>query len=217
MAIASTVVLIRLAGLDDAAQIRSIYNREVEGTTATFDLVPRTLEDQRNWLAARTGVFSAIVAVDPVAPPAGAPAGASAVGDDGSRPGTGHVVGFASLSPYKERAAYRTTVEDSVYVHRSAQGRGIGTALLEHIVDLAAASGFHAVMARIEATGTASRALHARCGFELVGIEREVGRKFGRWLDVAVMQRLLQGPLPSTAAVPVPPGASLPPSPAPAA
>ena len=211
MAIASTVVLIRLAGLDDAAQIRSIYNREVEGTTATFDLVPRTLEDQRNWLAARTGVFSAIVAVDPGAPPVAPPAGASAVGDDGSRPGTGHVVGFASLSPYKERAAYRTTVEDSVYVHRSAQGRGIGTALLEHIVDLAAASGFHAVMARIEATGTASRALHARCGFELVGIEREVGRKFGRWLDVAVMQRLLQGPLPSTAAVPVPPGAPAPP------
>ena len=218
MAIASTVVLIRLAGLDDAAQIRSIYNREVEGTTATFDLVPRTLEDQRNWLAARTGVFSAIVAVDPVAPAVAPPAGASAVGDDGSRPGTGHVVGFASLSPYKERAAYRTTVEDSVYVHRSAQGRGIGTALLEHIVDLAAASGFHAVMARIEATGTASRALHARCGFELVGIEREVGRKFGRWLDVAVMQRLLQGPLPSTAApAPVPPGAPVPPSPAPAA
>ena len=221
MAVASTVVLIRLAGLDDAAQIRSIYNREVEGTTATFDLVPRTLEDQRNWLAARTGVFSAIVAVDPVLPAGGAGveaggaggAAAAAARDDGSRPGTGHVVGFASLSPYKERAAYRTTVEDSVYVHRSAHGRGIGTALLEHIVDLAGASGFHAVMARIEASGSASRALHARCGFELVGVEREVGRKFGRWLDVAVMQRLLQAPpLPSTA--PVSPA---PPSPPPAA
>ena len=56
---------------------------------------------------------------------------------------------------------------------------------------MATASGFHAVMARIEASGTASRALHARCGFELVGIEREVGRKFNRWLDVAVMQCLL--------------------------
>ena len=63
---------------------------------------------------------------------------------------------------------------------------------------MAAASGFHAVMARIEAGGTASRALHAACGFELVGVEREVGRKFNRWLDVAVMQRLLQiGPKPS--------------------
>ena len=67
----------------------------------------------------------------------------------------------------------------------------MGRALLGHVVDVAAASGFHAVMARIEAGGTASRALHAACGFELVGVEREVGRKFNRWLDVAVMQRML--------------------------
>ena len=104
---------------------------------------------------------------------------------------TGTVVGFASLSPYKERAAYRTTVEDSVYVDRSRSGEGIGTALLTRLLDVARASGFHTVMARIEAGGEASRALHARCGFELVGIEREVGRKFNRWLDVAVMQCLL--------------------------
>ncbi len=63
--------------------------------------------------------------------------------------------------------------------------------LLTRLVDIARASGFHAVMARIEASGAASRALHAKCGFELVGIERQVGRKFNRWLDVAVMQRLL--------------------------
>ena len=95
------------------------------------------------------------------------------------------------MSPYKERAAYRTTVEDSVYVDRDRGGEGIGTVLLDHLVELARTSGFHAVMARIEATGSASRALHVKCGFELVGIEREVGRKFNRWLDVAVMQRLL--------------------------
>jgi len=63
--------------------------------------------------------------------------------------------------------------------------------LLEHVLDVATTSGFHAVIARISASGDASRALHARCGFELVGIEREVGRKFNRWLDVAVMQCLL--------------------------
>ena len=70
-------------------------------------------------------------------------------------------------------------------------GQGVGTLLLTRLVEIARASGFHAVMARIEASGTASRALHAKCGFELVGIERQVGRKFNRWLDVAVMQRLL--------------------------
>ena len=67
----------------------------------------------------------------------------------------------------------------------------MGRALLERLLDVATASGFHAVMARIEAGGTASRALHAACGFDLVGIEREVGRKFNRWLDVAVMQCVL--------------------------
>jgi L-amino acid N-acyltransferase YncA len=161
-------VLLRPALPDDAAAIAAIYNLEVATSTATFDLVPRSLEEQRAWLAARSGAFAAIVAVD-----------------------AGAVIGFASLSPYKERAAYRTTVEDSVYVDRAHHGRGVGRRLLDHVVEVAAASGFHAVMARIEAGGTASRALHAACGFELVGVEREVGRKFNRWLDVAVMQRLL--------------------------
>ena len=160
---------IRPAEAGDAEAIRAIYNLEVVSATSTFDLVTRTLAGQRTWLAARSGAFSAIVAVDD----------------------TGTVVGFAALSPYKERAAYRTTVEDSVYVDRSRSGEGIGTALLSRLLEVARASGFHTVMARIEAGGEASRALHARCGFELVGIEREVGRKFNRWLDVAVMQCLL--------------------------
>ena len=161
-------MLLRPATLDDAAAIREIYNLEVETSTATFDLVPRSVDEQRSWLAARSGAFAALVAVD-----------------------QGTVIGFASLSPYKERAAYRTTVEDSVYVSRAHHGQGVGGALLGHVVEVAAASGFHAVMARIEAGGVASRALHAACGFELVGVERQVGRKFNRWLDVAVMQRLL--------------------------
>jgi phosphinothricin acetyltransferase len=168
---------IRLAIADDAEPIMAIYNREVTTSTATFDLVPRSLDDQRAWLAARSGAFSAIVAV-------------IARGVDGGDV-DGEVVGFASLSPYKERAAYRTTVEDSVYVHRDHTGRGIGRLLLSGLVDVARDSGFHCVIARIEAGGAASRALHAACGFELVGVERQVGRKFGRWLDVAVMQIVL--------------------------
>jgi L-amino acid N-acyltransferase len=167
---------IRLAIADDAEPIMEIYNREVTGSTATFDLVARSLEDQRAWLAARSGAFSAIVAV---------------IAGDGRDVLGGEVVGFASLSPYKERAAYRTTVEDSVYVHRDHTGRGIGRLLLSGLVDIARHSGFHSVIARIEAGGVASRALHTSCGFDLVGVERQVGRKFGRWLDVAVMQIVL--------------------------
>jgi len=134
----------------------------------TFDLVPRTLEEQRQWVEDHSGAHPALVAI---------------VDDD--------VAGFASLTPYRSRPAYSTTVEDSVYVHAKQRGRGIGRLLLGEIVGLASTSGFHAVMARIVGTHEASISLHRACGFELVGVEREVGRKFGKWLDVALMQRLL--------------------------
>ena len=75
-------------------------------------------------------------------------------------------------------------------MHRGHQGRGVGSLLLGDLVALADEHGFHAVFARIADAGAASVALHAKHGFELVGVEREVGRKFGRWLDVTLMQRL---------------------------
>ena len=103
----------------------------------------------------------------------------------------GTVIGFASLSPYKERAAYRTTVEDSVYVDRRRRAGGVGKALLEELVATATAHGFHAMIARVVGGHDASIALHRSGGFEVVGTEREVGRKFGRWLDVVVMERML--------------------------
>lgn len=162
-------LILRPATLDDAEAMRSMYNHEVEHETTTFDLVPRSLDAQREWIAKRSGAFCAIVA-------------ASA---------TDGIVGFAALSEYRDRAAYRTTVEDSVYVRRDCHGRGIGRLLLLHLLELARTSGFHTVIARIEAASTASRTLHASCGFQLVGIEREVGRKFGKWLDSAIMQCLL--------------------------
>lgn len=145
-----------------------IYNPVVETSTATFDLVPRTLEQQRSWLSDRSGARIVLVAED-----------------------DGDVVGYAAISPYRERAAYATTVEDSVYVHDAHHGRGVGRALLEEMVSTARAHGFHAMMARIVADHEASIALHAACGFEIVGHEREVGRKFGRWLDVTLMELLL--------------------------
>lgn len=160
----------RPATIADAGAIAEIYNHEVAQTTATFDLVPRSLEQQQAWLGDRSGAFAAIVAVDAA---------------------TRQIIGFASLSPYKERAAYRTTVENSVYVHRDFNGRGVGKQMMTELVTTARAAGFHSIIARIEASSTASRALHASCGYDLVGIERQVGRKFNRWLDVAIMQLML--------------------------
>ena len=160
--------LIRAAVPADAEVLRSIYNVEVQTSTATFDLVPRTLEDQQRWITDRSGAHVALVAEI----------------DD-------RVVGFGSLSPYKARPAYATSVEDSVYVHRDHHGQGVGRSILTELVATAQMHGFHAVIARIVGDHDASIALHRSVGFDQVGREREVGRKFGRWLDVVIMERIL--------------------------
>jgi phosphinothricin acetyltransferase len=159
---------VRAATIEDASAIRAIYNVEVETSTVTFDLVPRSLEDQRAWLADRSGAHAVVVAEV-----------------------SGRVVGYGALSPWRDRPAYSTSVEDSVYVDRAFQGRGVGRALLDELVARAQAHGFHAMFARIVGDHHASIGLHQRAGFEVVGHEREVGRKFGHWLDVLVMERLL--------------------------
>jgi len=159
----------RLAEPRDAEATRAIYNLEVLETTVTFDLVPRSLADQMAWIAEHSGGHPAIVAVD-----------------DGDE-----VQGFASLSPFRPRPAYAPTVEDSVYVRRERRGDGIGELLLRDLLDLATDHGFHSVIARIVGGHDASIKLHDKCGFEQVGAEREVGRKFGRWLDVVLMQKML--------------------------
>ena len=161
-------VRIRRATPADAPAIAAIYNHEVEHETSTFDLVPRSAQDQLDWQNAREGAFGVFVAEL-----------------------AGEVVGFGALSPYKERAAYRTTVEDSVYVRRDMGRRGIGRVILAHLLDTAADGGFHAVMARITTLSVGSIGLHENLGFREVGVEREVGRKFGKWLHVCLMQVLL--------------------------
>jgi phosphinothricin acetyltransferase len=160
---------LRLVERRDAEAIRAIYNVEVAESTVTFDMVPRTIDEQVAWIDEHSGGHPAVVAVD----------------------ADGTVVGFGSLSTWRDRPAYSGSVEDSVYVHRDHRGRGIGRLLLEELVRLGADHGFHTVLARIVGGHEASIALHAACGFETVGVEREVGRKFKQWLDVVVMQRLL--------------------------
>jgi len=159
----------RLAEPRDTEATRAIYNVEVASSTVTFDLVPRTAAEQLAWIEEHSGGHPAIVAVD----------------------GDQTVVGFASLSPYRPRPAYAPTVEDSVYVRRDRRGAGVGKLLLTDLVTLARDHGFHSVIARIVGEHDASIALHRACGFEQIGCEKEVGRKFGQWLDVVEMQRML--------------------------
>lgn len=161
---------VRGAEPGDAEAIRAIYNAEVTGSTVTFDIVPRTPAEQLAWVAEHQGAHPAVVAVE-----------------------AGVVAGFGSLSVFRDRPAYATTVEDSVYVAADWRGRGVGGLVLAELLRLASDHGFHTVVARISGDNAASIALHKGHGFDLVGVEREVGRKFGRWIDVTVMQRMLAG------------------------
>ncbi|MEZ5311987.1 MAG: N-acetyltransferase family protein [Microthrixaceae bacterium] len=160
---------IRPAEIDDAEAIRNIYNPYVVDSTATFDLIPRTLEQQQDWIKDRSGARFILVAED----------------DEGT------VRGFASISQYRDRPAYSPTVENSIYVDQSFVGRGLGRSLMEELIETARSHGFHSMIAKIVEGQDASVALHQSCGFEIIGHEHEVGRKFGRWLDVLTLQRML--------------------------
>ena len=161
-------MICRVALIKDSEAIRAIYNAEVLGSTATLDMLERTVEDQALWMAEHDGPHCAVVAED-----------------------ESQVVGFGSLSPFRDRPGYSSTVEDSVYVAPSHRGRGAGRLILGELVRLGGAHGFHSIIARIGGGGEPSIALHKTCGFEIVGIENQVGRKHGKWISVTVMQKML--------------------------
>ncbi len=166
----------RLVSVADAQALMAIYNPEVIETTVTFDLIPRTYDEQVTWIQEHAGAHPCIVAINDE-------------DEVGERSENGDVIlGFASVSPFRNRPAYATTVENSVYVHRGARGRGVGELLLRQLQVLAKESGFHSLIARIVGENRPSILLHERCGFSLVGTEIEVGRKHGIWLDVVEYQ-----------------------------
>jgi L-amino acid N-acyltransferase len=159
---------IRLAEHADAEPIRAIRNDVIEHSTAMWTTQLLTAEDGRAWLDGNLARRSAYVAE----------AG-------------GQVIGFANWAPWRPKDGYRHTVEDSVYVTGGHQGRGLGADLLRAVIAGAAGAGAHVMMASIEAANTRSVDLHQRLGFEVVGTAREVGTKFGRWLDLTMMRRPL--------------------------
>jgi phosphinothricin acetyltransferase len=165
------VIAIRPAQERDLAAVQRIYAHYVEGTQASFEeRAPDVGELRRRLAAVRERGLPYVVAVE----------------DDA-------VLGYGYCTAYRARAAYRRTVEDSVYVAPGARGRGIGRALLERLLADCAAAGVREVIAVIADTGDpASVALHARCGFHEAGRLRGVGSKHGRFLDTVLLQRSLQ-------------------------
>ncbi len=163
--------MIRPAQASDTEALRAIYNDAVANTTATMDTEARSPDAQTAWMTAHDGFpYPCLVAQ------------AVEIGD---------VVGYATLSAYIPRPGYQATAETSVYVHCNWQGLGIGGALLSALINEAARRGFVSLVALISSDNEASLRLHARQGFISAGTLRRVGRKFGVWVDVTFMQKLL--------------------------
>jgi phosphinothricin acetyltransferase len=160
--------VIRPATSAEAAAMRDIYNHYVLHETCTWQVEPETLDDRQRWLAGHGERFPVTVAV------------------------AGHqVLAWASLSPYNARHGYRFTAEDSVYVHPERRGAGLGRAMLADLIARAEQIGHRSIIAGISSDGLASVALHERFGFQPCARLREAGFKFGRWLDLLYLQRML--------------------------
>lgn len=159
---------IREATAADLGAINEIYCHYVVTSTCTFEMEPTTNGERAAWFAEHGQRHPITVAVE----------GAE-------------ILGWGSLSAFKERAGYRFSVEDSVYVRPDRHRRGVGRALLGDLVGRGRTLGYRCIIAGITADQDASLALHRRLGFEPVAMLRQVGNKFDRWLDVAYLQLLL--------------------------
>src|SRR4030095_3632639 len=160
------MIRIREAIESDLPQLLIIYNEIILNTTAVYDYEPHTMEMRRQWFdAKKVQGFPVFVAEE-----------------------SERILGFSSIGPFRAWAAYKYSVENSVYVAANARGQGIGKLLLAPLIDAAGKLNLHTIIAGIDATNEASLRLHKRFGFEEVAHFKEVGWKFGRWLDLKFLQ-----------------------------
>jgi L-amino acid N-acyltransferase YncA len=159
---------IRTARDDDAAAICTIYNQGIAERVATLETELRTPEERRQWMAARDTRHPVVVA------------------EHGGR-----VVGWASLNAFNPRRAYDHVADLSVYVERGWRGKGVGRALIEHLVAVARGLTYHKIVLAAFPENAQGMALYERAGFRTVGIYREQGQLDGKWVDVIIMEKLL--------------------------
>lgn len=164
-------MLLRSAEPRDLAAINDIYNRAVETSTATFDTELVSVEARQLWLQDhQSATRPAIVAEND----------------------SGTVIGWAALSSWSPRCAYARAAEVSIYIHAQHRGKGVGRALLAELINRAREAGLGVLLARVADHSEASLALHRSMGFETIGLMRRVGEKFGRILDVELMDLHLE-------------------------
>lgn len=161
------IPVIRKAILSDITSINEIYNEAILTTDATFDNDPKTIAEQTRWFEEH-GVRNPIVVAEV----------------------SGKVVGWASLSQWSTRCAYADTAEVSLYVKEGYRNRGIGKFLMQGILDEGKKACLHTVISRITVTNDISIKLPRECEFEDIGVMKEVGKKFGKLLDVLMMQKV---------------------------
>jgi len=161
--------MIRDATEADAAAIAGIYNHAVVQTTAVWNDMTVDAANRIRWMQDRQGGGFAVVVAEV----------------------EGAVLGYGAYGPFRGFDGYRLTVEHSVYVAPAAQGRGLGRTILSALLERATGAGFHAMIGAIESGNAGSLALHSKLGFAEVGRLPQVGQKFGRWLDLVLMERLL--------------------------
>ena len=162
-------ILIRAAREADLPALTAIYNAAVTDTAFTGHLLPLTVDDRRPWWQAHQ---------DPRYP--------ILVADDGRS-----LLGYASLSQWFDTPVYAHTAESSLYLDPNAQGRGLGTTLMRALLDEARRLGHHVILARIWSGNAPSIAMCRKCGYETIGIQREVGFRHGQWEDCVEMQIIL--------------------------
>lgn len=167
----ATGALVRPATVADLPGIVDIYNVSVT-TTSTWSETPQTLEERSAWFSARTAAGDGVFVADV----------------------DGVVAGFSAYGEFRNPhwTGYRFTVENTVHVREGWSGRGIGRALMEALIDHAIAGGKHVMVAAVDGENAGSVTFHERLGFTVVGRMPEVGRKFDRWLDLVLLQRILR-------------------------
>ncbi len=161
------MLLIRPAEIKDIEAITEIYNDAVLKTTATFDTEEKTFEEQTQWFNSHDKKHPVIVSEL-----------------------QGKVNGWASLSPWSDRIAYAKTAEISIYVKEEFRNQGCGKILMSKILDDGKAAGLHTVIARIADSNAVSIKIHEDFGFKHIGVMKEAGEKFGKILDVYLMQKI---------------------------
>jgi L-amino acid N-acyltransferase len=161
-------IFIRPAMVKDMAAIADITNHYIRTSTCTMKECAETAEERRQWFLDHDARYPTVVAT---------------VG--------GEVVGWAAITPFSDRSAYRLTVYDSVYVRHDLRGHGVGEAMLKALIAQARKLGYHSVVAVIGAEQDASLGLHHKLGFEDVAYYKQAGFKFDRWIDVRHLQLML--------------------------